>query len=411
MTASAGPKTIELGSPSSVEDIEAILGRISAAGSADDLLVPNKLSDRFFAGTSAQLQLIVTWRRRCPEGRVRVHVQASDDDERARTVLERFIESDHGMLAVALSGGVYSRDGERDLRPLALPFLRERFEAMDHPNVVPMRGPKAFAMCVDETPYEAPRLLYQPRPQGRERGPDLLGKESFKNLAAQIRDRLEKGSGGGLLAPNALSTVLVELFSNTDHWAKSDQWDGPYPLGTSARGLRLERHGLEAKREAEMVSGQPALIDYLKHPQLAPIGGRRRLIELTVFDSGPGVAARLLAEQFPAGEAPSLAEEHSALHDCLRKHVTTSPEDTHGVGLHKVLRDLSALGAFLWLRAGRLSLYRDFLALPYDPKHGDDEPFLLDWEAGIALSEAAPVTGSFFTALLPIGHDPNQTTL
>lgn len=402
-------KAIELRRPASIGDADAALARIRSVPSDTDLLLPNRPTGRSFAGTAALLQLIVTWSRHCPDGQLRVHVQEGDEDDRARATLESLVATDHGMLAVALAGRVTARRGARDLSRLAVPMLRERLEQANGDGEA-LRGTKAFAMCLDGNEFGAPRLLYRNRPSWLAREAELHELEQFKNLSQTLADRLARGSAGGHLASVAsFSRILYELFRNTHEWARTDAGGQPYPPERSVRGIRVERHAVDRDTERQLTEAQPPLRDFCAHPQLRPRDGRRRFAELTVFDSGPGVAARQLDRE---GGQTHIEAEHQALRACLRKHISSSRKESKGNGLHQVLEDLSALSAFLWLRTGRLSLYRDFAATPYRPAIDDDEPFLLDWKGGIGgVTEAPKAAGSFFTALLPIGDDPNQTTL
>jgi len=393
--------------------MEELLERIVSSPRDADFLVPNSLKGRTFAATAAYMQLLVTWARSCPDGRLRVHVQEDADEDRARATLGNALKSDHLMLAAALARDVRARRGERELGGIAAPILEDRFSAMDSVGALLEKGNKVFALCLDDSPVPFPKVLYRdpPRPQ-RGRGAELLGLGGFQNLAGGIQDKFNEGIGGGasFAGSGSLSTALFELFKNTDEWARSDAHNLPYPRSSSVRGIRVERRNVDS--EMEEAEDQPALRDFFAHESLRSHDGRRRVVELTVFDSGPGVPSRRLLATHPEGAKIDVGHEFSALRDCLRKHVTTSKKDPRGTGLHRVLQDLTDLNAFLWLRSGRLSLYRDFVAMPYRPEdESRDEPFLLDWRAGLGgITPLAPATGSFFTALLPIAHDPRQTS-
>jgi hypothetical protein len=393
--------------------MEELLQRIVSSPRDADVLVSNSLKERTFAATAAYMQLLVTWARSCPDGRLRVHVQEDADEDRARATLGNALKSDHLMLAAALARDVRARRGERELGGIAAPILEDRFSAMDSVGALLEKGNKVFAMCLDDSPVPFPKVLYRdpPRPQ-RGRGAELLSLGGFQNLAGGIQDKFNEGIGGGasFAGSGSLSTALFELFKNTDEWARSDAHNLPYPRNSSVRGIRIERRNVDS--EMEEAEDQPALRDFFAHESLRSHDGRRRVVELTVFDSGPGVPSRRLLATHPEGAEVDVGHEFSALRDCLRKHVTTSKKDPRGTGLHRVLQDLTDLNAFLWLRSGRLSLYRDFVAMPYRQEdESRDEPFLLDWRAGLGgITPLAPATGSFFTALLPIAHDPRQTS-
>ena len=112
------------------------------------------------------------------------------------------------------------------------------------------------------------------------------------------------------------------------------------------------------------------------------------------------------------GSEPDLDDEWKALHRCLEKHFTHDRSGRRrGIGLHAAFSALNDLKAFLWIRSGRLSLYRDFVAEPYDPEQRGREPYLLDWHAnGANSTEMAPAQGAFVTALIPITHESEQTS-
>jgi hypothetical protein len=195
-----------------------------------------------------------------------------------------------------------------------------------------------------------------------------------------------------------LAVLLRELITNTHNWARREPGKGRYER--SLRGARIELHNLHVEDFGKLTS-EPVLRSYLGRTPLNR-SDRLHLVELSIFDCGPGLAAWRLWER---GEGtPSVEAEHQAALECLRRHFSTSHEPARGIGLHEVLATISDLGGLLRVRTGRLQLYRDFAELPYDPRHGEDEPYLQDWQTRLGLTEAPPAVGTFYTLLFPLPY-------
>jgi hypothetical protein len=87
-----------------------------------------------------------------------------------------------------------------------------------------------------------------------------------------------------------------------------------------------------------------------------------QVLEISVFDTGPGLALRWLSQHGAAlsYEDFSLEDEQAAVETCFQKHATTKASQHFGLGLPVALAGMRKLGAFMTLRTGRLSLYQDF---------------------------------------------------
>lgn len=85
------------------------------------------------------------------------------------------------------------------------------------------------------------------------------------------------------------------------------------------------------------------------------------LVEISVFDTGPGLALRWMADRGRRGYTDiSPEEELEAVQSCFQKHSTTKASQYFGLGLPMALMAMKHLNAFMTLRTGRLSLYQDF---------------------------------------------------
>ena len=87
-----------------------------------------------------------------------------------------------------------------------------------------------------------------------------------------------------------------------------------------------------------------------------------QLLEISVFDTGPGLGLRWLSEKEGRQSYAEIShdEELAAVQTCFKKHATTKASQFKGQGLSMALMALKRLDAFMTLRTGRLSLYQDF---------------------------------------------------
>lgn len=393
------------------------MAEVVAAPEDADLLLTRKQKSRFVAGTAAQLQLLATWRHTCPKGRVRIHAHARMTAAELDRVLQRFVETDRGAIAASVAD-IWTRAGDEDLSRRARTIADAHLEKLQADPGGHTRGRRVLGLCLDDSPFEAPPSFYFYKQPGV--ATTLRDIEDFRSFAKDALERVWRGAGKGggdpLRRPDhrALGQLFFELFDNTHQWARRDPTEKVYPPRSSTRGIRIEGHGFDEDDEQAMVTEQPALVAYLSRPTLTLRDGRQRLVEATIFDSGPGIGARELHRlRRDRKTDPSISEERASLHRCLQKHFTHDRSGRRrGTGLHAALNALSSLKAFLWVRSGRLSLYRDFIEAPYDIEQRGREPYLLDWSSGgVKPTELAPVQGAFITALIPITRDSEQTSL
>jgi hypothetical protein len=190
----------------------------------------------------------------------------------------------------------------------------------------------------------------------------------------------------------AASDALYELFRNTHEHAVLDV-AGNY-LRKSIRGIHIRRHGLAKDHLIEAVSGSAPLVRYCQ--RLRPkVGGKQiHIVEFSVFDSGPGLAARWRKQ---AGREIGSEVEVEAIRECFRLHATTKQISGRGMGLPLVVDALRSRGGFLRVRTGRQSLYADLVensGVPYGTP-----PDLRSWSNRTNMPFAS---GTLFTFLVPV---------
>ncbi len=236
-------------------------------------------------------------------------------------------------------------------------------------------GDRVFLASIDHHPRWRIPPCYFPTGEVRHR-------DDFVALAESMAKKATSGRGGSPITADVrgpLGAILHELFKNTHEWARTDEHG--VPLLRSVRGLLAQGHSWAEQEALEVADGSPALAAYLSAPGVRTAEGRWRFLELSVFDSGPGLARRWLSGH-PEGAAdpinPTPEEEYRACVECFVRWNSSTRAGHKGLGLHEVMRTLSRLGAFFRVRTGRLSLYRDFVARPYAGSSGEDCS-LTDW--------------------------------
>jgi len=388
---------IRVNSRANIANTEKLLHEIQTAAEPVDLLLPTNVEGDLLGGTVALIQVLATWSARNPEGRLVTYITNQDE---ADTQLTNLIAHDHGLVAVLGSADVLARDKKSSLRSLALTIAKSRIESMESGLERASHGPKVFLLCADHTSKAfLPCFYFQTDTPDK----DVKGIEDFRNLSKQLLNRTAEINTTSERIPfrnvMQIGIILHEIFENTHLWARTDC--SGKRIKRSLRGLRFAFHNIPRYGLNKSLGNSPPLSNYFSHsgPEFAP--DRQRLVEISVFDSGPGLAQRILQRCLAPSDPLSL--EYQAVMKCLRLHSSSSLQTNRGVGLHIVMQLLTELRGFLRVRTGRLNLFRDFVENPYEPSQTDSEPFLLDWQTGTTeTSELSRMDGTLFTIFVPI---------
>ncbi|MFC7502404.1 hypothetical protein [Nocardioides sp. GCM10030258] len=276
-------------------------------------------------------------------------------------------------------------------------------------NVATARhGSRVALFAADHRSNSAPFALYQPTSLGAV-GHAVRTRDEFKSLARELLKVIGVGASSDRPSPeqqDSLGTVLYQLFRNTHDWARTTVDDRKYER--SVRILRSEYVGDSLATHLKHAEGDPGLQAYLKHDVHQGVQradakkDMRRFLEVSILDSGPGLAARILHSQRLTN--PTLEQEHSALLACLKKHMTTSQHPGRGNGLHVVQELMTELRGYMKVRSGRLAMVRDYVQDPYS-RSDEQEPWLHDWRSGTASpTDLAPVVGTFISFVVPIKY-------
>lgn len=380
-----------------IEACETYLTEIEHAA-GERLLLASNLKHTHCGGIASLIQVINTWSRSCADAdpTLLTHAQPPYNE---RTIYN-LVETLPGLVSVLMSGEVLARDAETSLRLVAYEDARHRVEAMDERRLRDTaKGIATTLICADHTSKRALQPFYHSTTNG---GAVIRGESDFIDLA---EDLMATALGQArrrdfeVKDVEAVGVMLRELFSNTHFHARSDAVRGPYRR--SVRGVHLAQHALE--NSAEVAGDFEPLARYLETVLERPrLSARAKLLEISIFDSGPGYAARRAGKRVE--EDLPLNMEYELVRECLLRNVSTRNEEGAGIGLPRMLSRLKGRGGFLRLRTGRLSLFKSFA----DAEGSGlvDADFELDdaRTAGGGFTRHAPAVGAVVTLLMPIGR-------
>lgn len=289
------------------------------------------------------------------------------------------------------------------------------------PDLAAVRD-SAFLLCADHKPpeYGLPHQLY------RQHQPDELLPWAEVH---ELLDKLVKIVSPAV-APTwidarsslreALATIFAETFKNTHDHAR-ENIDGS-DLETSVRAIYARYYPMQAvlKDIASMPGGDvtqaeryvrsfaPRTVKLgVRAPEMPTVSG---FLEISVLDSGPGMAARWLRR--PVQDLDPRLQLEAVL-QCFGKGRTTTASPGRGFGLWKVLSSLIGLRGFISVRTNSIHAFRQF---GYTAATGQEElpggqrvpkEQLYDWKRGLSTepSEYPHVQGTVISFLIPMGQE------
>lgn len=371
---------------------ERLLAELGGHATDVALTLPTHARHNFAGGEVAMVQFLATWAQR--QRTTLVSTFARDGADRQ---VGELVGRLHGLAAVLVSDEIRAKDGD----PITAQVFEQAIERLKlvqgvRPSVA-SRGPQFELVCADHLGLAAPRMLYALDQDGVAR---LRDTRAFKDLAVQIMIATVPRSLDATLphdTRNTLAAALYELFRNTEEHGRLD--DRGNQLRRSLRGIHARRHAIEPGTMADIVGTFEPLANWARRLRKPRADSRdAQMLELSVFDSGPGFAARWSGRPL---HTIGPQEEIDAVIKCFSKHGSSKARSAAGLGLCNLVDLLRAKGGFLRLRTGRRSLYAD-LSLERTRNYGEP-PNLCTWTTGIG--DPARVAGTLVTLLLPLAPE------
>ena len=353
-----------------VEKIEAAI-RMLAGPDANELRLPEPSTFMSFFADAGLLQLVLTWARKSVDGKAKFESVINKAPTFTEN-LEKLLGRPYALAAWVMAKHLLDANEDRIGRSEGKVFSSylDAMDEFDFARTHPSRD-GVNLLCVQGSPREYIRPLY-------EGGNGDRKLRQFGEIRVVVQAALahiaQDWSARKLLDISEAATQLTrELVENSDWWARADERGVFYSKGIRAITFRLVN--VDDDRIEPFSGTNTHVRNYLiqslaeesstRHPAL---GSDKKkdvkelsFIELSIIDSGPGLARRWLSSgaqekrQIADVTSLTLAEEEEAVVACFRKWATSSGDSNRGIGLFAVARLLRRRNGFLRLRTGRLS--------------------------------------------------------
>lgn len=300
---------------------------------------------------AARLQLLVTWARHAKDSHLNFH---KEND--VQKVLEELCGYSPGIAAIRLSKGIKVGDTLVTRRDALVPAVKKMHSTDEAEFTEIINGRSIDMICVSGSTVQFLRPLFYARSEKAVK--DKFGmQELMRKLMYEINKRDKDLVPESLI--KACGVFTNELFQNTQQHAVSDYQGIPYTA--HVEGMFVSWVQIDERLYASDFSGHDRLSAFWDR-ELTTSGNEiikssLRCLQISFFDSGPGLASR--ATGLPTKEI-ELMDERQALITCLKKNVTTKGESGAGQGLPNVLAELRNIGGLIRIRSGRHSIFNAF---------------------------------------------------
>lgn len=337
-----------------------------------------------FGGEPMAVLCLATWAVKSPKRELEVYFES---EERAVD----FVKTLSGLAAFLTSKKV-TFEKSKEALPRTLVIALDQLSQLDsQQSWKHLKGPTVLAMCADHVGFSFPASLYDLAPSG----PTIKSSAGFEALIYSFIHRVIGQKH--LHDPRffeSTATILRELVLNTDQHATKDI-DGR-DLDVSIRGFFAKIHRVTDQSAGTISKDSPAIAAFLSALLPRRTSRSLQLLELSVFDTGPGFAPTLLGKRF---YDISREDEEQAVEDCFTKHLSAKRAPHKGNGLNLVSELLRRNHGFLQVRTGRVSRYLNAHSIEQLSRSALRSTL----SRGDNARPLAEVRGSSVTVLLPLG--------
>ena len=350
------PTTLAIKKGTSFSEIEQFYDLLNISDTGVNLKIPIQLAyGGAFGIGSAIIQLIGSWSRSPFSASLASYSSVSGD-----SIFEQMLEHSHGLVAAYMSREIIGAQGNRIDRTNLLRYAANRVEAMHTGKLSEtIKGPGVFLACFAGAQNEFLLPFYE--------HPDIKGvrgNSDFLHLTKDILSCCDHKFIDSMPSDwlNDIAVLIRELFENTNDHATNDEknrkytWTYPNVRGLLARKITI---GYKGRLDIFKDGASALVFSKLKIQSDKP---SVPMVELTVFDFGPGIAKRYLSIEEPVRELVQVPveEERKIVMGAFSLNSSTKDGNGVGIGLDSVVKSLGRLNAFVRLRTGRLCLWQDF---------------------------------------------------
>jgi hypothetical protein len=358
-----------------------------------------------FGFASMAIQCVNTWARTHSGKRIVTLSPSFSENEGTRS---RLAGTPLGMAALYLAQEVQagtSTISRNNALQHVVPYVAA-MQGVDYRSTT--RGTGVFLCCFEGAHNEFLGPLYQKRKRGTPDETTVRGISNITEVIKRMLDACQTGLSEKLEEPQlqALGVLVYQLFNNADIHTTTDAEGSIYTFGL--RGIHMQLHRFTDLIDIEKyVKDDSKLTYYLKKiAMLTPNKPNPQnkndkknssaFIEISVFDSGPGLSLRWHSSKRGSKKYSELTLEDELLgvHKCFDLHSTSQGMGYVGDGLVIARKAMIQLKAFMSLRTGRLSLVQDFSSkehTQFDPVHRYKDRTLLNEISGTSYTICFPL--------------------
>lgn len=269
--------------------------------------------------------------------------------------IKELIEDPQSLTAILMAENVFGKDiiekGEKkkvELKSKINQELQSRLNKSIH-----KKGHRVQLFAVDHSipKYAYPSCFYSPE------GSVHLKQSGYFTAILQ---RFVKNTINESTLSNddmdSLGELIFEIVENTHQHGKLDYENGKQDR--SVRAVVIDHKLITENQDSSNIGGSNTVItDYLE--KLREVNRTVHILEISIFDSGPGIAKNLAPKL--KLDIVNVSDEVKTICASFAKGVTSKADDKGvGRGLHNVRKVLDERNGFISIRTGRVSLYRDF---------------------------------------------------
>lgn len=381
-----------------LEKLEELLRKLHKSPNETDLEIPLSIDYRGFGILPGIYLLLFTWMRKS-KGNVVIKINVDDLE-----TFKNFSLDYYGYVILSTLWKEYefiNHDGiliKKYFKEYT-PFMHKYIDSLSSDL------PKESVMipCFDHYSYEkglshwfyTNDFCYIDTPSGLDNSLYHI----IKKLSINYQERMKRHFRDSF---DSMSKIVWELLKNTDEHAKKD-FLGESKLQPNTRGLFMRIHRSSKNGFVEGTDHE-GLKKYYR-ASFYQEDADCFMLEISVFDSGPGMVKRFLSSLY--SENITISEEINAVKKCLIKGQTSvlgAEGNNKGYGLDEVLRLLNEKRGFLKIRTGRCSVYRDLIYSPYRATQITEQIELSDWISGSndQYSKMESTEGTLITLVYPL---------
>lgn len=388
----------------SLKDIENINLEISSKRH-ESLTLPRKLLNKDFFVVASLIQSVSSWIRNNTNGTLIIPFGTAEMSGNSEEIRE-FMNEEFVYTSVLLAWPrVLDANGQpvtQDLKHYTGRTAASLNRAVDD-TWRPLKGHSVILPCFDHF-SEKGGLLNSFYQGATIFAADAFDLSPFSNRLSRLLKSINYNVGVNSFKTDFdnLTKIVYELILNTHEWARTDERNKK--LFPNCRGVYMRVFKAPPKSFQSQTAFNSSIGGYFGAEDFKlNSNGELYAIEISVFDSGPGLVSRYLESD---SEQLSTTEQVEIVKKCLTRHATSAKgqRSIHkGVGLDKVMSTLSEKG-FFRIRTGSVCVYRNMRKNPYVQEANSSEIALFDWRTGKSddFSTLPSATGTVVSLIYPM---------